>query len=174
MGARRWERLARLAGRAQAGRFAIGAGVVAETSADFLVLHRTLNANHECALEIVPPPSEPFDIPGSTAWRHGRVSVSLDLEAPHQETIDVDRVVPPLQVRGPLPGDRFNPLGLGGSEQALNDFFRGRGVARGERAFTPLLCDRVGILWVVGHRIADRVRLTDQTTRRAGLWFEAS
>ena len=71
-----------------------------------------------------------------------------------------------LHIRGPRDGDRFDPLGLEGRTQALNDFFRGRGVAREDRARIPLVCDRLGIVWVVGHRIAHRVRVTEEATRR--------
>ena len=39
-------------------------------------------------------------------------------------------------------------------------------VARGA-ARTPLLCDALGIVWVVGHRIADRVKVTEQTEENA-------
>jgi tRNA(Ile)-lysidine synthase len=65
-----------------------------------------------------------------------------------------------------MPGDRFDPLGMGGKSMPLADFFRGRGVALGRRARTPLVCDGQGIVWVAGHRIAERIKLTPGTTRR--------
>jgi tRNA(Ile)-lysidine synthase len=34
------------------------------------------------------------------------------------------------------------------------------------------VCDQLGIVWVAGHRIADRVRITDQTRRKLGLCWE--
>jgi tRNA(Ile)-lysidine synthase len=61
---------------------------------------------------------------------------------------------------------------MDGRSTPLNDFFRGRHVAREARARTPLVCDKVGIVWVVGHRIAHRVRVTERTTRRGGLRWE--
>ena len=93
----------------------------------------------------------------------------LEPDAARDETIDLDRIVPPLRVRSPVPGDRFEPLGMAGRGTPLNDFFRGRRVTPEERARTPLLCDELGIVWVVGHRIADRVKVTDQTRRTLGL-----
>lgn len=62
---------------------------------------------------------------------------------------------------------------MNGRSTPLADFFRGRNVGPEERARTPLLCDAAGILWVVGHRIADRVKLTDQTERTLGLRWQA-
>ena len=61
---------------------------------------------------------------------------------------------------------------MGGKSTPLNDFFRGRDVGREERSRTPLLCDAIGIIWVVGHRIADRVKLTEETRRKLGLRWE--
>ena len=97
------------------------------------------------------------------------IETVLEPDAARDETIDLDRIAPPLRVRSPVPGDRFEPLGMGGRGTPLNDFFRGRRVPREERARTPLLCDELGIVWVVGHRIADRVKVTDQTRRTLGL-----
>jgi tRNA(Ile)-lysidine synthase len=35
-----------------------------------------------------------------------------------------------------------------------------------------LVCDQIGIIWVVGHRIADRVKVSEKTRSRLGLrWF---
>jgi len=60
-----------------------------------------------------------------------------------------------------------------GRSRPLADFFRGRRIPPGRRDRTPLVCDQLGIVWVVGHRIADRVRVTDQTRRTLGLRWEA-
>jgi tRNA(Ile)-lysidine synthase len=45
-------------------------------------------------------------------------------------------------------------------------------VPAGQRGSVPLLCDALGIVWVAGHRIAHRVRLTGQTIRPGGLKWE--
>jgi tRNA(Ile)-lysidine synthase len=42
-------------------------------------------------------------------------------------------------------------------------------VPRGARGAVPLVCDADGIVWVVGHRIADRVKITPDTARTVGL-----
>jgi tRNA(Ile)-lysidine synthase len=100
------------------------------------------------------------------------VVATLDPDAPRDETVDLDRLFGPLWVRAPVAGDRFAPLGMDGKSTPLNDFFRGRRVPRGARSRVPLVCDRFGIVWVVGHRIAHRVRLTEQTQRKVGLRWE--
>ena len=171
MGEKRWRRLARLVRRARPGHWDVGAGIVASTGGNLFSLQRAearaLHTTTPIAPEVLP-----LAIPGAVPWLDGRLIVTLDLDAPRDEIIDLDRVFPPLWVRAPLPGDRFRPLGMNGRETPLNDFFRGRRVPRDERGRTPVLCDEFGIIWVVGHRIADRVRLTEKTTRRAALRWE--
>lgn len=83
-----------------------------------------------------------------------------DLEA----RIDYDRIVEPLMVRNRRRGDHFEPLGLGGTKK-LQDFFVDEKIPREERDEIPLLCDREGILWVVGHRLSERARVTRNTRR---------
>jgi len=69
--------------------------------------------------------------------------------------------VGPLTVRNRRPGDRFRPIGLGGSKK-LQDFFVDRKVPRERRDSVPLVVDGQGrILWVVGHATADEFRVTD-------------
>lgn len=172
MTASRWRRLARLAISAVGpeGPVDIGSGVVAHRDGPRLVLHRTGPA----PTRPDPPAAVPLTVPGSAAWEGGRLVVTVCSDDPRDETIDLDRLRPPLLVRAPGPGDRFDPLGMGGRTRPLNDFFRGRRVGRAERSRTPLLCDAEGIVWVVGHRIAERVRQTRTTVRTVGLrWASA-
>ena len=109
-----------------------------------------------------------LDMPGSVAWGGGIIGTVLEPEAPRDETVDLDCIVAPLSVRAPVPGDRFQPLGMSGRSTPLNDFFRGRDVTRQARRQTPLLCDKLGIVWVVGHRISERVKVTEADEPNAG------
>ena len=181
MSARRWRRLATLARKERINRRAIGAGVELTTTGESgspphqFVLRRiitTANASHEQEQNSFQGLA--LDVPGAAAWGGVVIRTVLESESPRDETIDLDRIVPPLSVRSAVPGDRFQPLGMGGKSTPLNDFFRGRRVARRVRAQTPLLCDKLGIVWVVGHRISDRVKVTEATSRTLGLRWEAA
>ena len=79
-------------------------------------------------------------------------------------SVDWDRLRPPLELRGIRPGDRFRPLGLRGSKK-VSDYLTDRKVPRVFRDEIPLLCDREGIVWLVGYEIADRVKI-DTSTRK--------
>ena len=104
-------------------------------------------------------------VPGRTAipWAHGAIDATVDPGLTvGSEIIDLERVSLPLFVRSAAAGDRFDPLGMEGQTMPLADFFRGRNVDRTHRPCVALVCDQIGIIWVVGHRIADRVKLGEQ------------
>jgi len=70
----------------------------------------------------------------------------------------------PLAVRNRRPGDRFHPVGLGGRQKKLQDFFVDRKVARATRDAVPLVVDDSDrIVWVAGYGIDAEFRVTDST-----------
>jgi tRNA(Ile)-lysidine synthase len=85
--------------------------------------------------------------------------------------LDYARLAEPLTIRTRRPGDRFQPLGMGGTTK-LQDFFVDRKVPEPERDRVPLLLSAGEIAWVVGQRIAHPFRLTADT--RAALVLRAS
>ena len=177
MSAKRWRRMARRAQSQRITTLHVGGGIALSTTgplgrpADGFILERIAVADRAAGTPAVPQ-AVPLDVPGSATWGAGRIITVLEPQALCDETIDLDRVALPLRVRAPFSGDRFAPLGMGGKSTPLNDFFRGRKVARDERRRTPLLCDAVGIVWVAGHRIAERVKVTEQTRKTLGLRWE--
>lgn len=167
MSAERWGRLASLARTTREGTVVI-AGIEVTTGPKLLVLKRPATPLDRAS----PPKPFPLEIPGVVPWGNGRIIATLDPDAPRDETVDRDLLLAPLCVRAPSPGDRFAPLGMHGQTTPLNDFLRGRRVPLERRRDIPLVCDRSGIVWVVGHRIADRVRMTPATVHTAGLRWE--
>ena len=91
----------------------------------------------------------------------GESQITADREV---EVADADRVQFPLHVRGRRPGDRFAPLGLGG-EKKLKDFYIDERVPFYDRDRVPLLCDQQKIIWIVGLRLSDAVRVTSATKK---------
>lgn len=61
-------------------------------------------------------------------------------------------------------GDVFVPFGNKGSKK-LGDFFTDTKIPVEQRERVGILCDRRGIVWVMGMRIADRVRVTKATRK---------
>lgn len=86
-------------------------------------------------------------------------------DGPGEANLDYDRAGSQLVLRNWRPGDRFQPLGMSGQKK-LQDFFVDAKVPRRQRARVPLVAQVDGhILWVVGHRIDDRAKIGDNTSR---------
>jgi tRNA(Ile)-lysidine synthase len=81
---------------------------------------------------------------------------------PAEAVMDRDRVTFPIFLRPSKQGDRFRPLGLGGTKK-IKDFFIDLKVPRTQRRQIPILSSRDHILWVVGYRLDDRVKVTSST-----------
>lgn len=80
-----------------------------------------------------------------------------------QVHIDGDKVQFPLTIRNRRPGDRFYPLGLGGSKK-LKDLFIDLKVPRHLRDRIPIVVSGDGqIVWVVGLRLDERFKVTEAT-----------
>ncbi|MEA2068236.1 MAG: tRNA lysidine(34) synthetase TilS [Verrucomicrobiota bacterium] len=87
-----------------------------------------------------------------TGWRkdHGKGAGILPAEA----SFDAEKVGDsPIKVRGYLPGDRMNPLGMGGSRK-LQDILTDQKVPRAGRPHTPVVVCRGEIIWLPGYRTA--------------------
>jgi len=78
--------------------------------------------------------------------------------------LDADLTPGPLLVRGRRPGDRFRPLGSGGSRK-VKAFLIDRKVPRDQRARIPIVLSGERIAWVVGHQIDERFKMTPATRR---------
>lgn len=80
------------------------------------------------------------------------------------EAADADRIAYPLSVRSRRIGDRFTPLGMS-QPVKLKDFLINARVPFFSRDDVPLLCDQEKIIWVVGVRLSNDVRITSDTKR---------
>lgn len=95
--------------------------------------------------------------------------------SPHldQAELDADLIELPLYVRTRKKSDRFYPLGGGGGKK-LKDFLIDKKVLSWERSKVLVVTDRRGrIIWVVGHSIDHRFRLTKTSQKRLILKFNS-
>ncbi len=84
---------------------------------------------------------------------------------PNRALFDADQVVLPLTLRHWREGDRFQPLGMRGT-QLVSDFFSDHKYSLPDKRRQWLLVDAAGqILWIVGRRTAHPSRVTDATAR---------
>jgi tRNA(Ile)-lysidine synthase len=76
-----------------------------------------------------------------------------------------------LLVRPRRPGDRFQPLGMSQTKK-LGEFMIDARIPSAWRQHIPVVCSPQHILWVVGWRIDNRVRVSDTTLQVLRLKFE--
>ncbi len=98
------------------------------------------------ALSIEVHPAEGYDIPMD------KMIASLDL----------DVLTFPLKLRKWRHGDSFIPLGMK-NHKKLSDFFIDEKFSLPEKERTWILCSGDNIVWILGHRISDPFKITENT-----------
>ncbi len=78
-----------------------------------------------------------------------------------------------LVVRTIDPGDRFRPLGMKGTKK-ISEFLLDAKVPVKKRITVPVVVNDRHPVWVVGHRIDDRVKITPSTTQGLVIEFRAT
>jgi tRNA(Ile)-lysidine synthase len=151
-------------------------------------LPRGLEARREgYVLKIARPREEPppikftrqkVKIPGRTLIRKLNLEINAEVQEGRivglkdfirnkdytEEIIDFEKLQGPLVVRLRSKGDQFVPLGSRGSTK-LKKFFIDNKVPKSVRDRIPIVTDNSRIVWVVGYRIGDAVKITDATTK---------
>ncbi|HEX75994.1 MAG TPA: tRNA lysidine(34) synthetase TilS [Dehalococcoidia bacterium] len=140
---------------------------------------RLVLTSAQASLCPLPPLEDVFNInvPGKTALPSWQVKADILKEPGDSDedsfaaNFDLDKVGKELTVRQRKPGDRFQPLGMSQIKK-LQDFMVDVRIPRTWRGRVPLVCSGEQILWVVGWRIDDRVKVTEATKNILRLEFE--
>jgi tRNA(Ile)-lysidine synthase len=117
-----------------------------------------------------------INIPGETDLPGWRVRADIVQEVVGDDNglaanFDLNKAGRELVVRRRRPGDRFQPLGMRQTKK-LQDFMVDSKIPSSWRDRVPLTCSPKQILWVVGWRIDDRVKVTKNTNEILRLRFE--
>lgn len=89
-----------------------------------------------------------------------------------QTFLDAGSLQFPLTLRHWRAGDVFQPLGMEGKHQKLQDFFNNQKVSRFNKEKIWILEDAAGrICWVVGHRVDERFKIASSTRAYWALKF---
>ncbi len=78
---------------------------------------------------------------------------------------DADLLPPHLELRPWREGDRFSPIGMNGRMKKVSDFFSDQKFTLHQKQSVRLLADGSTVVWIVGHRIDDRFKITPSTQR---------
>ena len=156
--------VAELVGLQPGRRIEVGAGVVWRDR-DALTVRRRRRAPWEGVPVAV----------GETITPRGRLELTPDA-TPRRvavaETLDADAVEGELRVRRWRSGDRIRPVGQD-RPRSVADLLDGVRVAPSERGGVLVVEDAAGLVWLVGHALAHRVRLRPKTARALRLRWRA-
>jgi tRNA(Ile)-lysidine synthase len=145
------------------------------------------NGPAPASLAAAPPEvAHPFAVPGPVAAGGVELETWVERAAPvvwpdGRETcvVDADRVGDRVWLRPAERGERFVPLGMRGTKTVSAAWAESPGGATAVAGAAPAGGPRVvatgasnGVVWVVGYRIDDRVRITSRTRRF--LWMTVS
>jgi len=78
--------------------------------------------------------------------------------------LDKKKLIFPLTLRKWKQGDFFYPLGMNGKKR-LSDFFIDNKFTQFDKEECYLLCSGEDIVWIIGHRMDDRFKITDDTKK---------
>ena len=87
--------------------------------------------------------------------------------------LDLDKLVFPLVIRNWTEGDSFVPLGMKG-EKKLSDFMIDEKIPLNLKNRVLVVTSVGKIVWIVGRRIDDRYKITENTSRTCRLKYLAS
>ena len=119
----------------------------------------------------------PLKLPGETLLPGWRIETNIISREQMTEKddftayLDLDKTSDKLTVRGRKRGDRFQPLGMS-QPKKLGEFMIDAKIPQAWRGRIPIVCSPQHILWVVGWRIDDRVKVTENTKQVLCLKFE--
>jgi len=122
----------------------------------------------------------PLKLPGETRLPGWRIEATIivpeamkDDASGYKAYLDLNKAGDKMVVRSRQPGDRFQPLGMS-QPKKLGEFMIDAKIPHAWRQRIPIVCSPAHILWVVGWRIDDRVRVTPATEQILCLEFNRS
>ncbi|MFW6042381.1 MAG: tRNA lysidine(34) synthetase TilS [Chloroflexota bacterium] len=127
------------------------------------------------APQLLEPEPQPLNVPGEleleNGWRLEVWNEPAEIEAaleqarnPWRAFVDAD-AAGTLSVRARRAGERFKPFGMEGHSARVADVMINEKIPAEYRARWPIVANERHLVWLVGHRIDERVRVTERTRR---------
>ena len=88
----------------------------------------------------------------------------ISLESTNCIFVDEDKLQYPLEIRKWQEGNWFYPSGMNGRKK-LSKFFKDEKFSLLDKSSTWILCSENQIVWVIGKRVDERFKVTEQTTK---------
>ena len=136
------------------------------------IFKNKVNSKEEIIIELEnlktlkPENSQHLSISASQIFRFSVVNKDKNFKLIKDSSVaqfDMTKITFPLKLRRWRKGDKFKPLGMKGSK-LLSDFFNDLGFTAYQKQNVWIMEDAKDlILWVVGYRISDKVKILDTT-----------
>ena len=98
--------------------------------------------------------------------RHSQSEGGSPSTDPQSITVDAEKLKFPLHLRHWQPGDSFQPFGMNGKSQKLQDFFTNQKLSRFEKEEIWLLRNGdEAVVWVLGLRLDERFKIHSKTNK---------
>jgi len=133
---------------------------------EYLIIEETVKKNNTIQPEYYISTNDSF-INHPVKYRISRLTKPVNF-VPSKETsiafLDEDKLKFPLKIRKWKTGDYFYPFGMN-KKKLLSDFFIDNKFTIPEKEKTWIITSGNQIVWIVGHRIDNRNRITESTQR---------
>ena len=113
--------------------------------------------------------------PSQNSWSFNNKHFKIDIQDwsdesiiekdEHVALIDYNAISEQLKLKLWNDGDRFQPLGLNGQHQKVQDFLSNKGINRIAKRRQVILVHGTEIVWIVGLRLDHRFRIQKHTTK---------
>jgi len=157
---------------AESGRRSISTTHMLYKDRDKLILHKTEPKAFDRYYLDGPekPSSLPFPMDLEVLNRSELTAIPAD---PKIACLDMDEIQFPLIIRHWQHGDYFFPLGMNQIKK-LSDFFVDTKIPVPDKQQTWIMASGKKIVWIMGHRIDHRFRITEKTSRVLKLSFQSN
>lgn len=108
---------------------------------------------------------------GNLVLHQAHVITENFIDSNNSIQVAADKLEYPLGIRKWLPGDYFYPFGLG-KKQKLKKYFINEKFSVIDKSNTFLLVSGHKIVWIIGHRMDDRFRISEKTNKVVKFWIE--
>ena len=130
---------------------------------EYLILSEISETNHKEYL--IPEESKTLDLPIELKISYLNRTAGFQFSTDSMiACFDANLLQFPLKLRKWKEGDAFQPIGMKGKKK-ISDFFIDKKFSLQEKENTWLLLSGSKIIWVVGHRMDDRFKITPKTTK---------